>query len=861
MKRNGYYVLFLLMCLAGGEVLSQNAQFKWIELIQLYNTDAQAYHKNHDIEIDEDGNVYIIGNFSSQARWMDDSMIDTIFDTCGWLADNTFIGGYIAKLDSNGNRLWVKVLRTTLRTGEHSGVWLTMSNITRKDSLLYFSVDIAGGISWREFQQHVPIFWFFDTLYQYPVQYPESQYGEMPDSLMRFPFYKGNSTAFVAFFTMDLDGNIVDRHHITLHSDSIKVYSGDTIQTVFSREYLNMDHIFTVDSKKNIHFFPEVRDPFLLQIDDDSTKLMDMNPWEYNIFNLNYCFHIIIDSNWNITSARPIISSVDSQGIFILPRWITNHAVRLLPLSLTLDDEDNVYLRVRCTTHVYSVWLGWKMGLTYYDPYNYNIRYPYPYPEVEYPYYIYLDSVHRITVENVQAGGEIDAVIKYDTAGNVVWCNQIYECRPDTNSIGYDPAVYSTPVAFDSANVYVLFQVRDQWKKKQEIDSSILYEGYHRTIPDTNVPTHFYFDEEHRHELIMPPFDEPDWDFYHHGIEYERNYRWCLLFNYYAVYDRQTGEFKRYVQPWKREIDSIKAFFVWSYVDSHELVFNNGKPLRTYGVSVWGPRGLGEHPEPPLFVEHDLQTNEVKVIDSLMVGMGNNTVLHKNGLLYDFSEYEQCRPPAPFNPNYYYLYRDAPMLTCFYLPGYDSRILPPCPKVDSLTVSYPGMSTALLAWHPDSAHQAWLVEQLPVRSIDSVPDSADWEQALVTEVTDPSLTIDLDTCLWLRVRGICSTASGHASDWSEPVAACPQVGIPPKATTPYAVLSPNPASGTVTVTDAWSGTPIQYVKSLEVYSSLGRKVMHHSGNGVFNVGNLPAGTYMVKVVTWQGTQLLKLVVE
>ena len=51
------------MCLAGGEVLSQNAQFKWIELIQLYNTDAQAYHKNHDIEIDEDGNVYIIGNF------------------------------------------------------------------------------------------------------------------------------------------------------------------------------------------------------------------------------------------------------------------------------------------------------------------------------------------------------------------------------------------------------------------------------------------------------------------------------------------------------------------------------------------------------------------------------------------------------------------------------------------------------------------------------------------------------------------------------------------------------------------------------------------------------------------------------
>ena len=201
------------------------------------------------------------------------------------------------------------------------------------------------------------------------------------------------------------------------------------------------------------------------------------------------------------------------------------------------------------------------------------------------------------------------------------------------------------------------------------------------------------------------------------------------------------------------------------------------------------------------------------------------------------------------------------MLTCFYLPDYDSRILPPCPKVDSLTVSYPGMSTALLAWHPDSAHQAWLVEQLPVRSIDSVPDSADWEQALVTEVTDPSLTIDLDTCLWLRVRGICSTASGHASDWSEPVAACPQVGIPPKATTPYAVLSPNPASGTVTVTDAWSGTPIQYVKSLEVYSSLGRKVMHHSGNGVFNVGNLPAGTYMVKVVTWQGTQLLKLVVE
>ena len=91
--------------------------------------------------------------------------------------------------------------------------------------------------------------------------------------------------------------------------------------------------------------------------------------------------------------------------------------------------------------------------------------------------------------------------------------------------------------------------------------------------------------------------------------------------------------------------------------------------------------------------------------------------------------------------------------------------------------------------------------------------------------------------------------------------AVPAVGINSQLSALNFQLTPNPASGSVTVVDSRSGTPLRYVKEIQVISPLGQTLLHLRGTNRFNVSTLPAATYLVKVVTRHSTYLLKLVVE
>ena len=91
--------------------------------------------------------------------------------------------------------------------------------------------------------------------------------------------------------------------------------------------------------------------------------------------------------------------------------------------------------------------------------------------------------------------------------------------------------------------------------------------------------------------------------------------------------------------------------------------------------------------------------------------------------------------------------------------------------------------------------------------------------------------------------------------------AVPAVGINSQLSTLNFQLTPNPATGSVTVVDSRSGTPLRYVKEIQVISPLGQTLLHLRGTNRFNVSTLPAATYLVKVVTRHSTHLLKLVVE
>lgn len=73
-------------------------------------------------------------------------------------------------------------------------------------------------------------------------------------------------------------------------------------------------------------------------------------------------------------------------------------------------------------------------------------------------------------------------------------------------------------------------------------------------------------------------------------------------------------------------------------------------------------------------------------------------------------------------------------------------------------------------------------------------------------------------------------------------------------------LDPNPATGTVSVCDATTRVPVADVVSVDVISMQGQVVLTVTGSGRLDISNLSVGSYIVKVVTGDGScDYLKLI--
>ena len=854
--------------------LAQEAELKWVEGIGNTRENTYMTPSMTDFQLDGEGNIYVVGHFDSGNTWLDGTDVDPVHFPC--LMSSIYHGLYVAKLDSNGNRVWIKSLRTSLKNDMNNGALLPLSNLILKDSLLHFNISLIGQIQ-NGYQMCVPPFiWFFDTIFTFPVM-PDNPYEGsnylIPDSLLHFPFEYWKGAVMNAFLTMDLDGNMKDYHHAS--SGYYRYRDALNISPYKALYPFGAYHAHAMDSKKNRHFFAGFGEGRFLIFDEDNTKgvfvpIIDTNaPHQAYIppsdsLTLVHCndslsgwVHIIVDSNFDIVSAKPFATGIDTRQVYPSQYrfgFVDPHIHDINIIGLTVDDEDNVYFKANLRTQDYTNWEAWVNDST-------GMPDPSHMPHVDYPYHIYLDSVHRITVENIQASQCIPFIIKYDSQGNILWCNQLYADRQD--SVALEEIDCRMSVAVDSHYVYVPWFVTNGWTNKFELGINISDSANWWLIPpDTLFHKDYFFDEEHHHRYDAPELDTP--------ITYNTlpdSLRMRYNRNIIAVYNRETGEFIRYFDPLMMAApyyDSINKntwnqFFNHTYL-VNRLIMQDGK---LYGRELI--RNTFIHPN--IFhyrlLQYDTRTDECVVIDSTMHAGGNAHYMGLDGR-YIFSTYygeiSRYTPQSPvmdslsgsLNLNSY-----SPIFACYYLPDCDTRRQPPCPPVDSLTATRTAPSTITLAWPPDPAHTAWQVAQLP--STDSLPDSTAWESTLVTETEYSSLTLDIDTCTLLRVRGICS--SGSYGPWSNPVEVCPAVGINTQLSTLNFQLTPNPASGSVTVVDSRSGAPLRYVKEIQVISPLGQTLLHLRGTNRFNVSTLPAATYLVKVVTRHSTHLLKLVVE
>ncbi|GEM_PF-3486445 len=860
-------IVMLLLCMLNVRAVAQqtgfeqrqtDVEFRWLSTVS--GNDSRLGCGTNFV-VDEDGFTYYGATFMRGALWEDYTSVYPEFDVDPRVQSSLASGLVVVKIDTLGNRVWAKHFASNL-TQYSKPSFLHIRDMQLRNGLLYFSMEIAGQNP--NHYQVDPFIYMFDTTYNWPL--PGSRL--LPDSLKCFPFTERVGATVGILFTMDLDGNVIDRRcltrvgkdyerHLYRRWDTITgSYVWDTVLSPRSYNFF-LDPTYIRDHHNRSHLFVKYLGTNQYLVVDEDTLYVGDQPWWRNGWQDSVCddYHLILDSNYNVISLKPMVCDIDRQCITDFPGMNRNPGfyptlARVSIEGLAVDEEDNVYVTANFNSFTYNVWEYSRTGFnTYSDSTSQSLPWPDP-PNIEYPFRMMLDSTHYILVESLFAAEQVRALLKYDTAGNLLWVRQRYMESTDTAPFPYDFDVPMAPLV-DSQYVYCRQNHMHGWQGISKYHPATL-------CRDTLVPLSYFFDEDHQIRLETIPIDPPDSNYYLHS-EIQPTYRTISRFVYYVVYDKRTGDYVKVIVPGKGWMESeTHGYYFPIYSEPLATTpLRDGKIWSKQTPIVQAPTIEIPHTPQRRIEVTDLEDNSTVAIDSTIYSWCPSLYLSDRGQLVA-SSYGLCYncPPPPIS--FPYPAGNTPIYVSYYMPEYDRRRVPPCPGVDSVEAES-AIGSATLRWSGGEGHQVWQVAQMAADSTGAEPDSAAWERALLTETQEQSLTVALDTCVWLRVRGMCGT--GHYGPWSEAVEVCPQVGIGGEALAGGVVLAPNPANGLVVVTDALSGTPMNGVREVEVMSTMGTTVLSQRGSAYFDTRTLAAGTYYVKAVTRRGTYLLKLVVE
>ena len=352
---------------------------------------ADYYNKINTTAFDSDGNLYVYGMMGGTAK-LDGVLLNFSENANVLLTNNPSI--LLAKFDTLGNMLWYKVVKQS--TERSLPKWMEV-----RGDRIYIAGDCGFNQGWL---------YYMDTLIT------ESQITSLPDSLQKPPFKK--YTYWTFFATLDLDGNLLEDHFV-------EAFSREYLEPVHHRKNhalcrdsftepapLHVDHegnwyIFTPFSYQGVE-----SDPFTIVVYGDSNRVYDLylpgnidpeTPLSVGFFNaMLYKF----SPDWELVSAKLIVDHTEGMTS-IWPNGgdsIKCHVCYFKGLSF--DEEDNMYISGHMQMNPCYSYAG---GL-----------------EHHYPIYLYWDSVHRLVVHDITSAEYANFIVKYDTAGNVVWCNQLH---------------------------------------------------------------------------------------------------------------------------------------------------------------------------------------------------------------------------------------------------------------------------------------------------------------------------------------------------------------------------------------------------------------------------------------------------
>ena len=871
-------VVALLICLMVqglATVSAQHTELKWLRGWK----GGRSTNNNTDntimgMVVDEEGNTYVAGELRADATFLDGTHASPLDDTMPACQTH---GVIVAKYDTAGNLIWRRSCRSTV-DGSPSNMIVT--GLEKSGDRLYLFMGFSLQANNNNRYLNCPLgLWFFDTVYYWPFDYvnnPNPNYDHMnmpwaiPDSLRRFPFNDWNGGTGSVFVVFDLDGNRLEQHDIKLRKpreqwfDTTLSASYRAFITPWKHTGISTIWHFVVDSKKNICIFSDggfggdmaFKNPtgWGIVLDDDTSRVLTYDEI-YGCTGDGYDsvpahFHFIkIDSNWNFVEAKSLTKRLDTRQLIPLSNLSDTaraeqywDVVGITIAGLSIDEEDNIYLEGVLRTVEFS----WTYRLDTL--------------EVDYPYRVFFDSTHYVKVGSYATSQGIPIYAKYDSDGNLLWLNQMHLQTEDSlwaesisnglyNECANANAYCKKSLTWDSNYVYSKVNLTECW-----MVLSNLFPGFGTTNPDEDhwIPHYWYLDSNYT-MLVTLPDSHAAMDIMRqylgqNGVRYI-DYRIFIV----LVYDRETGAPVRYINPFE-DIPPIEI--------SEQANASYGRIISTDDDLLIGCTRSDQHGggyTERYLLRYNKSSGVSTVMDSNCVyaaAMLEN--LHPDGWLMG------REPVTRQGHTNFHLYdgtENAVYASCYYLPDFDRRrpVVVECASVGDVRVTHVVEDDVTLAWHGGANHMAWQVAYLPAHA---ATDSTAWEHALLVETTDTTLTLPLDTCSLLRVRGICSAENN--GPWSDAVEACPEphIGIGNTAQQLSGpILSPNPATQAVTVVDGATGVIERQVIELEVISPLGQTVMHLTGVSRFNVADLSSGTYMVKIRTPRGTTLRKLTVR
>lgn len=387
-----HIIFFLFLCLP----FLSHAQGEWQWAKSYSGAEPEFSEGVNEIicsDFDAEGNVYVLGEFGSGAAIDQQHILFLSFLYSQY-------GTFLAKFSPSGEMLWKKVIRFS--NGAAMGCWMKVQG--ERVYLLSNTLMSGGGM-----------LYYLDTLVRYSDIAGEGGLPENP--VLPFGLY-GNLNCFVTF---DLDGNKLDEHFFNHRNRVSSSSSGTPPRWLLAYEKAP----FHVDRSGNVYILAKidhsgnVEDPLTIRVDDEKTFEfyplraggLGMNVQDWFLFKFSPDFDLL----WY----KQLVDHATGIDFSVTP-YDTINGYNVNVRSMTFDEEDNLYI---CGE------LQLQANL-----FNSGTH--------DYPVQIFWDSTHHTTIYGWYASSDQSFIVKYDTSGNVQWCQQLHP-KSDSGIVSGDRIVFN----------------------------------------------------------------------------------------------------------------------------------------------------------------------------------------------------------------------------------------------------------------------------------------------------------------------------------------------------------------------------------------------------------------------------------